>query len=115
MQNFEERLMAANARIAAADAALAEDLRRVRETSRSGPSASFLESTAAPSGGQWPQPQLETIVLRVGRPVLAIVQDNPRLEFRDAESDVWRSRLTAAAESLRLGARAVGRIDVAGH
>jgi endonuclease G len=58
---------------------------------------------------------LETIVLRTGRPVLAIVHDAPRLDFADAASEVWRSRLTTAAGRIRQAARAVGRVNVAGH
>src|SRR5690606_13787720 len=58
---------------------------------------------------------LETIVLRLGRPVLAVVDGAPRLEFADAESRVWRTRLSAIEAPLRLAARAVGRIEVEGH
>jgi endonuclease G len=54
-------------------------------------------------------------VLRVGRPVLALVDDMVQLEFGDAESEVWRTRLQAARARLQRAARAVGRINVSGH
>ena len=61
-----------------------------------------------------PQPSLRNIVLRVGRPVLAIVGDTPQLQFSDSDSEVWRSRLQASSDRLQRAARAVGRIDVTG-
>src|SRR5262245_24085939 len=42
----------------------------------------------------------ETIVLRTGRPVLAIKQNKVELEFRDADSQVWKQRLIDAGASL---------------
>ena len=60
------------------------------------------------------QLSLRNIVLRVGRPVLAVVGDVPQLEFTDSESEVWRSRLQASTDLLQRAARAVGRIDVIG-
>lgn len=57
----------------------------------------------------------ETIVLRKGRPVLAIVNDEAKLDFRDAESEVWRQRLLDARAGLARAARAVGRIEVTRH
>src|SRR5262245_7556500 len=59
--------------------------------------------------------QLETIVLRTGRPVLAIKRDEAQLTFDDTDSVVWTSRLTAARPHLVHAARAVGRIEVEGH
>jgi len=116
MNGPDHRLGAAIARMEAADGALAEELRGVRELRAPQVSAArFLESTLEHTeAGASPQ-SLETIVLRVGRPVLAIVQDGPRLDVTDAASDVWRARLGAAAAHLRRAARAVGRIDVVGH
>src|SRR6185503_1041895 len=60
------------------------------------------------------QPSVRNIVLRTGRPVLAIVGDTPRLQFKDSDSVVWRARLQASGEHLQRAARAVGRIDVTG-
>lgn len=56
--------------------------------------------------------QVETIVMRTGRPVLAIKRDEAQLTFDDPDSTVWRSRLTAARAHLVQAARAVGRIEV---
>ncbi|MGE0135667.1 MAG: DNA/RNA non-specific endonuclease [Dehalococcoidia bacterium] len=73
-------------------------------------------------GGDGPAPelpggefQLETIVMRTGRPVLAIKRDEAQLTFDDPDSAVWRSRLTAARPHLVHAAGAVGRIEVVGH
>lgn len=59
--------------------------------------------------------QVETIVLRTGRPVLAIRNDEAQLRFDDADSLVWQARLTEARQHLVQAARAVGRIEVEGH
>ncbi|MGI8783006.1 MAG: DNA/RNA non-specific endonuclease [Acidobacteriota bacterium] len=61
------------------------------------------------------QPTLETIVLRTGRPVLAVSQDEAQLTFTDAESEVWRDRLVRARGVLTGAIRAVGRIELDGH
>ena len=53
-------------------------------------------------------------MLRVGRPVLAIVGNAARLDFKDSESAVWRSRLQTSAPLLTRAAQAVGRIEVTG-
>ena len=57
---------------------------------------------------------VRNIVLRVGRPVLAIVGNEARLDFADSDSAVWRARLQQSAPMLERAARAVGRIEVAG-
>ena len=53
-------------------------------------------------------------MLRVGRPVLAVVGDVPQIQFADGESEVWRSRIQASTDRLQRASRAVGRIDVIG-
>ena len=57
---------------------------------------------------------VRNIVLRVGRPVLAIVGNEARLDFADSESAVWRARLQQSGPLLERAARAVGRIEVTG-
>ena len=73
-----------------------------------------LESAVA-TENVWDGSALETIVLRVGRPVLEVAHDVPVLEFRDAESEVWRQRLVEARDHLVDGVKAVGRVEVVGH
>ncbi len=58
---------------------------------------------------------LRNIVLRVGRPVLAVVGGAAQLEFRESESEVWRTRLQASSAQLQRAAGAVGRINVTGR
>src|SRR4051794_26201555 len=57
-------------------------------------------------------PSLRNIVLRVGRPVLAVVGGAAQLDFKDTESEVWRARLQSSSAQLHRAAGAVGRINV---
>lgn len=134
MSKLLEKLAAANARIEQNDKKLADELKDVRR--RAGEELSESEVLVVPESGlesstlegmasgptreaidSREQQSLteETIVLRQGRPVLAILNDAPQLAFTDAESEVWRERLTDASAKLVDAARAVGRIEVAGH
>ena len=54
-------------------------------------------------------------MLRTGRPVLAVRNDEAELTFADAESEVWRTRLVAARAVLGQAIRASGRIEVDRH
>jgi len=89
------------------DRPLADEIRALRDAPTRG-----QRGSRAP--GQSFQQSLRNIVLRVGRPVLAIVRGVPRLEFTDSHSEIWRSRLQASAPHLQRAAGAVGRIDVTG-
>jgi endonuclease G len=117
MRNLETLLRSALARIESGDRSLAAELRAVRgRRPAASPGAGFLESAAPPAPPQLPQPlALETIVLRVGRPVLAVVRGAARLEFSDSESEIWRARLEAARERLERAVRSVGRVELDGH
>ena len=57
----------------------------------------------------------ETIVLRTGRPVLRVVRNAAELIFDDAESEVWRDRLTRAHEQIGRAILASGRIELENH
>lgn len=125
MQDLEARVRAAVARIERRDCKLAEEMEDVRGSARTDQEARVLSERIASEGGAVglegvaPAPRqdfaLETIVLRVGRPVLQVQRDEPLLEFRDAESEIWRQRLIDAREHLARGIKAVGRIEVANH
>jgi endonuclease G len=116
MKDFDAWLARLVSTIDAADGPLADEIRAV----------SGLRSLAAPgavarsarAAGATTRAAIErsvrNIVLRVGRPVLAIVDGAAQLTFNDSESEVWRSRLQASSEQLRRAARAVGRINVVG-
>jgi endonuclease G len=89
--------------LASTDRALADEIRAIRGSrSLPGPGSRSIPAS------------VRNIVLRVGRPVLAIVGNAARLEFKDSESAVWRSRLQTAAPLLTRAAQAVGRIEVTG-
>jgi endonuclease G len=103
MSNFDAWLKTLVSTLASTDRALADEIRAIRG------SRSF-----SASGSRSLPAAVRNIVLRVGRPVLAIVGNAPRLEFNDSESVVWRARLQASAPLLKRAAQAVGRIEVTG-
>ena len=71
----------------------------------------FVRNEAAISG----QLDLESIVLRMGRPVLAIQEDQVQINLDDAESATWRTRLKDVRSNLEVPIRAVGKVFVKGH
>lgn len=101
-----------------------ECLRRIRETDAElgkeleeppqGSPAASPASDEAPGGGPR-RLAPETIVLRTGRPVLAIANDEAKLIFNASDSRVWKQRLESAAGMLTPVIRAVGRVEVQGH
>ncbi|GAA2027795.1 hypothetical protein GCM10009819_09060 [Agromyces tropicus] len=118
------RLRATNAAIRRGDGTLDEELARIAadraELHPELPEAPPAGREAAARAPRAPEPppddfQVETIVMRTGRPVLAIRHDEADLTFADADSEVWRSRLVAARPHLVHAAKAVGRIEVEGH
>ena len=112
--NIDERLKIAVSNMEQTDSQLAEELRDIR----SGLASEARESLVPQLESLRPQMgdlALETIVLRTGRPVLAVVNDQAKLEFRDAESEIWRTRLTKAVNMLGKAIPAVGRIEVTNH
>lgn len=116
---LEDRLRTMLDRISHRDQDLAAELAGMRrrdeveETARR--MQPILESMA--EGGAPPRVEmvLETIVLRTGRPVLAVSHDEPRLEFNDADSEIWRDRLTTARRRLVPAIRGVGRVEIERH
>jgi endonuclease G, mitochondrial len=117
-KTFEVRLREAVADIERTDGRLAEELRDVRSgrgREKMAELAPRLESMGFGPINDLVGLTRETIVLRTGRPVLAVVNDEAQLAFTDAESEIWRSRLTGVREQLGRAIRAVGRIEVNGH
>ncbi len=56
---------------------------------------------------------LETIVLRTGRPVLAIARNEPKLKFQEkSESEFWKARLSDARSQLIHAIKATGRVEL---
>lgn len=121
MQDLMARIQDAVAGMERRDRALAEEMAGFREkASTQGAAATlteaiFPERVGLESAAPGPEIALETIVLRTGRPVLAVVRDEALLEFRDADSEVWRQRLVAAKTRLACAVKAVGRVEVAHH
>ena len=58
--------------------------------------------------------QVESIILRTGRPVLAVVRDEAQLIFQDPDSVVWRERLSAPPLRAPRGRCAGSRSSVIG-
>jgi endonuclease G, mitochondrial len=121
MSTLEEKLAklrAFNASVHETDEQLAEESADLRGAL----TAPALERTEA-AGRRAPAAEedtelavvAESIALRRTRPVLAIRDHQPVLDFRDAaDSAIWKARLTAAAPVLDAAIRAVGRIDLEG-
>ena len=103
MKDIDTWLKGLVSTLASTDRALAEEIRAIRGS----------RSLPGPGSPSIPV-SVRNIVLRVGRPVLAIVGNAARLDFKDSESAVWRSRLQTAAPLLTRAAQAVGRIEVTG-
>jgi len=77
-----------------------------------GPSHDLLE--ASPPPGQ--AIELESIIMRRRRPVLAIQKGKPVLEFKDdADVPLWKARLNSAAPFLDNAIPSVGRIELKGN
>ncbi|WP_192476911.1 DNA/RNA non-specific endonuclease [Arthrobacter sp. AET 35A] len=125
MAELLSRLRAANAQMERRDSLLGAELleRRAAQASRVGSTVRGVDGDRSDSspltdvGLSVDRSALaqETIVLRTGRPVLAVVGDETHLVFSDPESSVWAARLKAASAFLVSAARSVGRIEVEGH
>jgi endonuclease G len=60
--------------------------------------------------------ELESIIMRRRRPVLAIQKGTAVLEFKDeADVPLWKSRLNSAASVLEKAIPSVGRIELKGN
>ena len=112
MNDLLNRLKARNADIESRDDDLRDELEEKRGTEGVAPDFELRDLGDDVNPGDLAQ---ETIVLRTGRPVLAILRNQAELTFTDPDSMVWKSRLESAASPLVNGARAVGRIEVEGH
>ena len=125
MTDQASRLQAILNRIQSADPKLGEELKSKRSELTTAPRIGAGMATMPPAGmaaegiapARVPMPLMtpETIVLRTGRPVLQVFQDEAKLEFSDAESEVWRERLTKAKSQLTQAIRAVGRVELTNH
>jgi endonuclease G, mitochondrial len=102
------RLRNFNSMVLNSDPALAEETADLR------PPSAGLESMESPQAAE-DNIGLESIVLRRTRPVLAIRDNDTKLDFIDkADSEIWLARLTKAKSFLDSAIRAVGRIDLQG-
>ncbi|MVT11864.1 DNA/RNA non-specific endonuclease [Chitinophaga tropicalis] len=108
----KERLLKAIGAIEKNDPRLREELRRIRRSDKFLDEARSLEGFGGALENMDGGMALETIVLRVGRPVLEIHDSTAVLEFRDVESAVWRDKLTKAQNLLTPAITAVGRIEL---
>jgi endonuclease G, mitochondrial len=115
MRDLDARLKALISTFDTADEPLADEIRALRRTPPlTAPRGSASRQNSSRNVQRSSQLSLRNIVLRVGRPVLAVVGGIPQIQFADGESEVWRSRLLASSDRLQHASRAVGRIDVTG-
>jgi endonuclease G, mitochondrial len=109
----QEKVNALLEAIRSRDEELGDEMRASLEgrTSQEG-SFRLVRESALDAGVHGAKLTPETIVLRSGRPVLAVSNDEPALTFQDAESEVWRERLVRARPKLITAIRAVGRVEL---
>lgn len=105
MQNPKQKILKAVADIQSGNPELADELNKLRRTDEVvaeakelAPKISHLNDGLEVAGG--PDLALETIVLRTGRPVLAVSNNSAVLEFSDAKSMFWKEKLKAASSLL---------------
>lgn len=126
MEQRERQVSRVVAAIEGRDPALAQELKdKVRPAAKKVEADQDKENARRPTASEGrasepPQQErrrmtAETIVLKTGRPVLTVKNDEPELVFRDAESEVWRERLQRARESIHRAVLATGRIEVQHH
>jgi endonuclease G len=102
------RLRNFNSMVLNSDPALAQETADLR------PRPTGLEAMESPHAAE-DNIGLESIVLRRTRPVLAIRDNDTKLDFIDkADSEIWLARLTKAKPFLDSAIRAVGRINLQG-
>jgi endonuclease G len=110
MNPLERRLLRLrnfNAWVSGSDPKLAEEGADTADTEA-------LEFAASPAALD-KAVQEESIALRRTRPVLAIKENVTQLVFiEEADSAIWKERLTSAAQALGPAIRAVGRINLTG-
>jgi V8-like Glu-specific endopeptidase len=108
MKNLSDRLTQRIAQIEDHDPMLRKELKDIRKMVDRHDEAGKEFSPSA-------ELVAETIVLRTGRPVLAIRYDKPELIFKEEDSEVWKDRLSKAGSYLERAIHAVGRIEVQYH
>ncbi len=84
---------------------LADELNKEFKVFRSGGGMEVYEKNYA----------LETIVLALGRPVLAVRDNSAVMEFTDVESEFWRIKLESASQVLLRANRSIGRVELKNH
>ncbi len=111
------RLLERNREFTRRDSVLSAELERIRAIPTHREAAGRAASLRSDSGSDADQVAVEqeSIILRTGRPVLAIIRDEAQLTIDDPDSEVWKARLAKAKAHLVKAARAVGRIEVSGH
>ena len=120
MDNFVSELKAAVERLTKGDPELERELAAKHGQILERKSREMLETKFQRVGGEKSDrvdvsPELlalETIVRKVGRPVLTIRNDDFIFEATDVESEVWKGRLQAAHEKLCKWIPSVGRVNV---
>jgi len=122
MYDFESRLRSAVKSLEKRDPELASEMKAVRKRPGAVDEARNILGARQPSGGLEStggvavanaQTALETIVLRTGRPVLAIHQDQVDLDSGASDVEVWKERLGGVRSLLEPAIRAAGRVELA--
>lgn len=115
-----QRLRALNATIGSQDKQLAEERAALAPKTLASPKLAVqreLNEGAVPKKDRALLAEIskESIILRRERPILAIRDNKAELVFKDqADSEIWKQRLTDAAPALDVAIRAAGRIELSG-
>ncbi len=122
MKRNDPRLLRLIQNIQEGDKSLGKELKGLRKKTAYVGEARNLAASIAPSETETEamdsidtNDALESIVLRVGRPVLTIFKNEAKLVFQDSESQVWKEKLGRAKNKLDKAIRSVGRIELRNH
>ncbi|MBY3468671.1 hypothetical protein HFN80_32610 [Rhizobium laguerreae] len=115
-----QRLRALNGTIGSQDRQLAEERADLAPKALASPELAVqreLNEGAVPKKDRALLAEIskESIILRRERPILAVRDNKAELVFKDqADSEIWKQRLTDAAPALDIAIRAAGRIELSG-
>lgn len=117
-EKIDERLRKLLSRIENSDEELGKELKSKRRDANIRAEARSIAPADpdAPESTEQPTEDFtEAVIMRIGRPVLTIVQNDAQLVFSEPESEIWRQRLMNAKQALSSVIPSVGRVEIQNH